>query len=1237
MDKGSLKFFATESRKDLLEKMKNKLAVFGITSKGIKELEEKQKMGNKIEINGTLYPKKSYDSLCSRYKVLGYEQLLEESAYTWFNRLVAFAFMEINNYIDERIVFNNGDRIEPEILDNYYEFDFFQELDEESQNEINDLKEKNRVDSLEKLYSILVEEKCYELSKIMPFMFEKRGSYSDILFPDGVLARGSFLEKLRDEFRKAIEKNEEDEEVVPVEIIGWLYQYYNSDLKDEVFADLKKNKKITKEKIAPATQLFTPHWIVKYMGENSLGKLALESCGVSEEVKKNWKYYIDNEVQNSEERLKIEEIKIIDPAMGSGHMLTYCFDMLSDIYEDLGWSKKDAVLSIIKNNIYGLDIDKRAGQLASFAIFMKAREKFSRFFKILERMEDDEKISINTLAVEESNDISESIQNLIKENGLVQLEKLLADFYDAKEYGSILKLESIEIKELYRELEELEEIYRKQGQLSLSYSIVENIDFDKEYELIEKLIYQYRIMIDKYDIVITNPPYMGGKGFSDKLKKYVEKNYKDSKGDLFAVFIEKCNEFTKENRYTAMITMQSWMFLSSFENLRKQIIEKREIQSLLHLGYGVIGIAFGTTAFVLKKLESNNFLGNYFRMFDKIAQNIETKDCENLFKQSIKIEGLRYNFENYSSNIGISETVISDENGKLIKYKANQKEFEKIPNSPIAYWVSDRVRDIFEKSRTLGEVGEAKQGLATGDNDRFLRLWNEINYNKIGFGIENSEKTIESKKKWFPYNKGGEKRKWYGNQEYLVNWENDGYEIRNFYDNKGKLRSRPQNIEYYFRESISWGLITSSGSSFRFFPNGFIYDVGGMSYFPNKNIYSYLGILNTKIYNELTKIINPTINLQIGDVISLPATEILNENFNTLVQENINIAKEEWDSRETSWDFKKLFIANGDNIEKSYDNYCQYWNDKFMQMHHNEEELNRIFIDIYELNDEMDEKVPFEDITLLKKEIKIEDGKILFNKEEIIKQFLSYAVGCIMGRYSIDKEGLIIANSDDILQCNESQVIIKDREGNIRHSIENSRFLPDEFGIIPVTGENVFENDIVSRVFEFVKALYGEKNFDENIRFICEALGQKEGETYDEVLRNYFIKDFYTDHLQRYQKRPIYWFMNSGKKNGFSALIYLHRYEDMSIARVRTEYLIPYQEKMENLRNYYEKIAENPDTTSKDRKIADKKLKELYAILKELQEYANAVKHISELKISLDLDDGVKVNYEKFVKVLKKI
>ena len=1207
MDKGSLKVFAAESRRDLLGKISNKLKNLGITANGI-EKDKIKDMGKDVEINGILYPKTSYNILCRKYKELGYEQLLEESAYTWFNRLVAFAYMEANNYIDERIVFNSGDKIEPEIIDNYYDFDFFQKLSEEKQEEINNLKEKNTPDSLETLYSILVEEKCHALSEIMPFMFEKRGGYSDILFPEGLLMKESFLEKLREEFRKAKGK---DEEIIPVEIIGWLYQYYNSELKDEVFADLKKNKKITKEKIAPATQLFTPHWIVKYMAENSLGKIALESCGVSENLKNNWKYFIENEISENSERLKIEDIKIIDPAMGSGHMLTYCFDMLSEIYEDLGWSKKEAIFSILKNNLYGLEIDKRASQLASFAVFMKAREKFSRLFKVVERMEEEEKISLNTLCIEESNEISEGTRKLIKENLLINFEKLLDEFYDAKEYGSILKIEYMDTEHLYRELKVLREVYFKQGQMSLIYDNISEEDFEKDCEIIERLIIQQKIMTDRYDVVITNPPYMGGKGFSDKLKKYVEKNYKDTKSDLFAVFIEKCNEFTKKDRYTAMITMHSWMFLSSFENLRKIIIEKKEIQNLNHLGTRAFEELGGEVVQTVSWISKNKIpekKGIYIRLVD--YNNAQWKEQEFL------------NNKNY--------------------YKTNQKEFEKIPGTPIAYWVSDKVREIFEKSQKLGDISTTRLGMATADNDRFLRIWNEVNYNKIGFGIRNSEEAVENRKKWFPYSKGGDFRKWYGNNEILVNWENKGYEILNFKDKTGKIRSHNYNLDYIFKKGLTWSALSSSKFSIRLLPEGFLFDNAGSSLFEKEKIgLKYLLFLlnNSKMY-EFLNLINPTLNYQPGNLNGLP---ILNskctskEKINNLVQQNINIAKEEWDSHETSWDFEKLFIAKGNKIETAYNDYCSYWTEKFMQMHQNEEELNKIFIDIYELNDEMDEKVPFEDITLLKKETKIENEKLIFNKEEIIKQFLSYAVGCIMGRYSIDKAGLIIANSDDILENKNSEILIKDRDGNIRHEIKNPRFFPEEFGIIPVTSENVFENDIITKVFEFIKVLYGEENFEENIRFICEALGKKESESYDDVLRNYFIKDFYADHLQRYQKRPIYWLMNSGKKNGFSALIYLHRYEDMIVARIRTEYLIPYQEKMENLRNYYEKITEDKDTAPKDKKAAEKKLKELYAVLKELQEYGNEVKHISELKISLDLDDGVKVNYEKFGKILKKI
>lgn len=650
MDKGSLKVFAAESRRDLLEKISNKLKNLGITADGI-EKDKIKDTGKDVEINGILYPKTSYNILCRKYKELGYEQLLEESAYTWFNRLAAFAYMEANNYIDERIVFNSGDKIEPEIIDNYYDFDFFQNLSEEKQEEINNLKEKNTPDSLETLYSILVEEKCHALSEIMPFMFEKRGGYSDILFPEGLLMKESFLEKLREEFRKAKGK---DEEIIPVEIIGWLYQYYNSELKDEVFADLKKNKKITKEKIAPATQLFTPHWIVKYMAENSLGKLALENCGASENLKNNWKYFIENEISENSERLKIEDIKIIDPAMGSGHMLTYCFDMLSEIYEDLGWSRKEAVFSILKNNLYGLEIDKRASQLASFAVFMKAREKFSRLFKVVERMEEEEKISLNTLCIEESNEISPGTRKLIKENLLINFEKLLDEFYDAKEYGSILKIEYMDIEHLYRELKVLREAYFKQGQMSLIYDNISEEDFEKDCEIIERLIIQQKIMTDRYDVVITNPPYMGGKGFSDKLKQYVEKNYKDTKSDLFAVFIERCNEFTKKDRYTAMITMQSWMFLSSFENLRKMIIEKKEIQSLNHLGTRAFEELGGEVVQTVSWISKNKIpekKGIYIRLID--YNNAQWKELEFL------------NNKNY--------------------YKANQKGFEKIPGSPIAY------------------------------------------------------------------------------------------------------------------------------------------------------------------------------------------------------------------------------------------------------------------------------------------------------------------------------------------------------------------------------------------------------------------------------------------------------------------------------------------------------------------------------------------------------------------------
>ena len=1195
MNKSSLKIFAIEARKELMEKMRTRLEILGISKNRI---DKAKVIGKEVDIGGRLYPKESYDSLIRKYKQVGYEELIEESAYTWFNRLTALAFMETNGYIEEKMIFNNGVKNEPAIIDNYYEFEFFKNLDSDLQKELHNLRDENTPNSIEKLYSILMEEKCEELSNIMPFMFKKKGTYSDILFPTGLLMENSLLVRLREEIGAE----------APIELIGWLYQFYNSEKKDEIFA---KKEKITKENVPAVTQLFTPDWIVKYMVENSLGKLVLESTGINDNLKNNWKYYIDSEKEENLEKIKIEDIKILDPAMGSGHILVYAFDLLFEMYENLGWSTKESVLSILKNNLYGLEIDERAGQLASFALIMKAREKFSRLFSVLKREEDFE---LNTLIIEESNSLSERIRNRIKNNNLNNLNKIIQEFEDTKEYGSILKLENIDKELLEREFNILKESFNNNEQETLIFNEDEMIiDINEELELIESLIKQHITLTNQYETVVTNPPYMGGKGFSPKLKTYVEKNYKDSKSDLFAVFIERCNEFTKKNCYTSMITMQSWMFLSQYKILRKNIIEKTEIKSLNHLGTRAFseigGEVVSTVAWISKKISPKNE-GTYIRLVD--YKNAELK--EQKFS----------NKDNY--------------------FQAKQKDFEKIPGSPIAYWVSDKVREIFEKNQKLGDIGEAiTKGIFTGKNDYFLKLWQEVNFSKIG-------------NEWKKYSKAGGNQKWYGLSSYILRWHNNGNEIKSF-SGAGLGASK-----YFGKPHIVWSGLTSSSISFRYEENNIWFDdVSPAIIFSNLSEVEYLlGIGNSKFVNEILKIINPTLHYQIGDIKKIPI--IFSKNIKIkeciigIVKKSVFISKEEWDSRETSWDFEKLSLIDGKDLKTAYKNYCSHWRDNFVQLHKNEEELNRLFIEIYDLQDEMDEKLSFDDITILKKEAKIveidnsipkefstESEKYLydrglsleFNKDELVKQFLSYAIGCIMGRYSINKSGLIIANSDDILELLENKFIVKGTDGEIRQEVE-SKFLPDEFGIIPITDEKDFSNDIVEKVKEFIKFVYGEENLKDNLNFIAEALGNKDNKPSEEIIRTYFIKDFYADHLQRYQKRPIYWLMNSGKENAFSCLFYMHRYEPLTVARVRADYLIPYQEMLENKRKFIERELSDDDISAKEKKNVENQLKELDTLLKELRGYANEVKHIAEQKVPLDLDDGVNVNYEKLGAILKK-
>lgn len=1210
MNKTKLKSFAIWARNELMKSVQTRLELIGI--KSTDEIIKPQELNNMIEIGNIKCKKSTYNALIRQLKYLGYEELIEETAYTWFNRLVALGYMDINGYDDDKMIISTSSKISPDIMDYYMDAKFFDELNPKDKEEIHKLKDA-RDD--ENLFAQLVDWKCNSLNSIMPFMFQKRGDYTELLFPMGILSKDGFIEQLREVLTDSAEEIE-DNKIAPVEMIGWLYQFYNSEKKAGVDAKVKKGGKVKKEELPAKTQLFTPKWIVKYMAENSLGKLALESLGVSESLKDKWKYYIDpiddEKLKIDNEKLRIEDIKILDPAMGSGHMLTYSFDMLFDIYQDLGWTDKEAVLSILSNNIYGLEIDDRAAQLASFALIMKAREKFRRLFRVLGR----EKVVLNTLAIKESNSLSEYAEQQIVVNQLKELEYIIRTFENAKELGSIIEMREMDYAKVDEELEKLKSIM--------------GVVFDNEKELLESMINQSKSMTNKYDVVITNPPYLGSNMYSPKLKKYVDKKYSNTKRDLFSVFIERA--FNLSKGYISMITMESWMFLSSFETFRTQLVEEKTIESLIHMPYlgkggTSLGINFGTSAFILRNNYIENIDGNY-----QCIRYYETDEA-----------GIPFEFP------------VKNERHKAAK----QKDFEKIPGSPIAYWVSDRFINNFLVS-TVKENNFSGGRNKTHNNEKYTRFWWEV-YNKG---------------KWEVYDKGGDYRKWYGNHEVVVDWSKEA--IKEYASHGGLYNQRFLN-----KEGICWTLITSSKNSFRYkIPNAH-YDSASPTIF-NENFKlnkSLLAYLNSEVAFKYLKLLNPTINMGNTYVLSLPCLNEINkkDKIENLTEQCISIAKEEWNSRETSWDFlqsqvvsSKYEVVRG-KIEKAFELYSEYWTDKFVQMHKNEEELNRLFIEIYGLEDEMTPDVDPNDITLLKNEVKIiktepqintdehglndfensdnsinswfkEKGfELEFQYDELAKQLISYAVGCIMGRYSLDKEGLIMANSDDelIIESDKLTIVgasLVDAQSEIRHEIENPSFIPDEDGIVPVVNNmDSFEDDIVSRIVEFVKVVYGEESLEDNLKFLADNLGGKKSESARDTLRRYMTKEFYKDHLKRYKKRPIYWYMNSGKKDAFGALIYMHRYNQNTIAKVRTDYLLKYQEMLDNTSAYARRELDNSELDPKERKAIEKRLKGLNDEMAELREYANEVKHYADQRIAIDLDDGVKVNYEKFGKILAKI
>lgn len=854
MNKTQLKNFAVAARVALIERVKDRARGFGIDEKtctGGAVIPSKmvQTLGGALLLQTEINQR---DALLARIQSRGYDQVMEETAYTWFNRFIALRYMQEHNLLPVSVrVLPDAPGALPELVRQAQNV----ELDGVDFSHVVELLEGNQTETL---YTELLIALCNQLSGVLPQMFEPISDYTELLFPDGLLREDSVLAMLAEV---------KEENWADIQVIGWLYQYYNTELKNETFELLKKNVKITKERIGAATQLFTPEWIVRYMVENSLGRLWLEGHD-DPALRRRWRYYMDEaeqepqvaaqlaQIRAQESRIQPEEIRLLDPCMGSGHILVYAFDVLMEIYRTQGYTDRDAVSAIIENNLYGLDIDDRAAQLAYFALMMKACEHDRRFLR--------RGVQPHVCAVAEWN--GNPNDSPAWSDGQRRAARMLREtFRDAKEYGSILSIP----KPLADALDEL-------GENPFGGETALGVDAEN----LQRLAAQAKIMARKYDVVVTNPPYMGSSGMGARLAEFVKKQYPDSKSDLFAVFMERGLDWVKESGYTSMITMESWMFLSSFENLRKKVLNQTDITTMVHMPYlgkggTSLGINFGTAATVLCKQHIKGYIGT----FDRISY-YETDD-----------DGVPFTFP------------VENEYYK----KAKVDNFEKIPGAPVAYWVSEKMMAAFEKGDSLGKIADARQGMATADNNRFLREWYEIDVDKIMFHAKSCEEAKESGKKWFPYNKGGEFRKWYGNNDFVVNWENDGYEIKHFVDEKGKIRSYTRNPQYYFRECLSWSLVSSSVAAFRYKPNGNIFDVAGMSCFSDENLLYLLSLCNTKIAMEILSIIAPTINYQCGDIANIPVIDSVanRELIEEKTKENINVSTKDWDSFETSWDFRR--------------------------------------------------------------------------------------------------------------------------------------------------------------------------------------------------------------------------------------------------------------------------------------------------------------------------------------------
>ena len=1218
MNRTAIKNFAIWARRSLREQVRTRAIQFGISATDIQEAQEVSgglvvagQALNADEAEQYRRLRSHLQDLMRRHKqAQALEMLVDEIAYTWFNRLAALRFMEVNGYLTTRVLSSSDPKlVDPDVLrDAGYiaEAGEFPGLNLERLNEWRSLAGR-APNPDEWLYRRLLVAQCEALAEGLPFLFDRTKNYTALFVPTNLLSQDSIVGRLVAEILEADWRDSSDSEN-GVEIIGWLYQFYISERKDEVIG---AKSKVAAADIPAATQLFTPHWIVRYMVENSLGRLWLESHPESG-LRSQMPYYLESPPEESgrvdeapsphppipSSPLTPQDLTVCDPACGSGHILVYAFDLLFAIYREQGYLERDIPGLILTHNLFGLDLDERAVQLASFAVLMKARAKNSRILR--------NPPPLNLVTVRSTRQLASqlaasqlttapapaplinhqlalgvrSVQLPLTQQPIAPQQAnqsrlgalfggLLTAFEDADHLGSLITPPAFDAAALVAELEAMAQTAPV---------------FVELFAALRHLVKQAELLRKQYWVVVANPPYMGGGSFDDKLKTFVGKQYPHGKGDLFAVFMERCLEQTCEIGLMAMINQHSWMFLSSYEDLRKSILSRYSIQSMLHLGYGVFqelnSKVVQSAAFVIcNQKPSTDQSGIYIRLIDfqGVGKQNEAKTLEAIA----------------NPNCGY-------------RYHAKATDFAKIPGSPIAFWISKLLLKNFVEGTPLSKLATPRAGMITGNNDALMRFWFEVSYLKIGFGMSNREEAKNSTKKWFPYQKGGSFRRWSGNEEYVINWENDGVLIRNTKDSKGQIPAHAFNEEYIFKSNVNWSAVTSSHFSVRVTKNGALFDAGGSAAFPSVDDLNFLaGFLNSKVASELLNAINPTLNFQAWNIGNLP---LPSDSFNhkdivdSQVELMIKISKEEWDSSETSWGFQKCPIIpdkNNCTVQASFLTWEQKIAEIFQNLQKLEESNNHFFINAYGLQDELTPEVPDEQITIRRADLSRD-----------IKSLISYAVGCMMGRYSLDHPGLIHA-------------------GQPFDPSQHTTFAADADAILPITDQAYFDDDIVSRFVEFIKTAYGEAHLRANLDFIASALTLRDGESAQDRIRRYFLTEFISDHIQTYKKRPIYWLFTSGKNKAFGALVYLHRYTPNTVAQIRTDYVLELQRKLTGEITRTQTHLDTA-TTAAAKKAIQRRLKTLRDQDAELAAYQAKLQTIADQRIALDLDDGVAYNYTRF-------